>query len=227
MQTLLKASVSPRNTFPGYITEEGLADVKIVVSDLGANHYPSHLIASFAPNNPMHMLLYPVHACILEMFCPSIRSSFGSSPMEDINFEPTLIPREVSIPVKQILLTFPETLGILLTYFYTRSLHLIVRQCLPMYTAKPDEEPVNDLLEEDNQDYVKSLGYVISQSVTYHTLIEYIMKTTMLAETALEMITIDIELWPLLDACYQVMLNALAFATAGCSLNVLSPMNED
>ncbi|KAE9409674.1 hypothetical protein BT96DRAFT_532208 [Gymnopus androsaceus JB14] len=170
LRTLLMTSISPRNECPR-LTEEGKyssTDINIIIHDLEAKYHPTHILVVSSSNNPWHMLLYPVHASILGMFCPKLRIGLERSPMDHEKINPALPPgpKEVALRVKQIQLTFPDTLGVLLTYLYTRCQHFIVRQCLPMYTIKgPCGEPTVDLSDEQ---YAESLGYLIAQGV--HTI---------------------------------------------------------
>ncbi|KAJ4487890.1 hypothetical protein J3R30DRAFT_863122 [Lentinula aciculospora] len=216
LQTLSRVIPTPRFVLPSWKQDRqfSITHVPLAVLDLGAEHYPTHALFVFSPIDPSRMSMYLVHSIVLEMYCPALHASLPPSPTSSIAYTPTIRPRIITIPVHPVCIAYPEAFGILLPYFYTRDPEFLVCQCLPLFKWT-SLDPFDEL---QNKFFRVSLGYFLAQMVPYQTLIEHTVKTVMLAKSAWQLTTLNAEFWKVLENCYEILLNAIAYTTTGRSL---------
>ncbi|KAJ3754023.1 hypothetical protein EV360DRAFT_87227 [Lentinula raphanica] len=203
-----------------------MTHLDLCVVDVEAMYYPTHALFAFSPNDTTQMTLYLVHCVVLWVFCPAFYDKLPYSPIQEDIFSPTIIPRCITVPVHPFCIAYPEALGIFLPYFYLRDTRTLVCQCLPLldWISRNDDNIIATLQDKS---VGESLGYALAQEVPFQTLVEFTVKTYSLSLSAWDMTIQDPQLWTILSCCYEILLNALAYTTAGCTLTSLMDEEED
>ncbi|KAJ3787797.1 hypothetical protein GGU10DRAFT_135183 [Lentinula aff. detonsa] len=221
LRTLLR--VTPSIPFvPPTWEQDGrfsVSHVPMFVLDVGASRYPTHALFTFSPDDPSRMSMYVVHSIILQMFCPALHASLPFSPTSSAIYTPTTLPRLIMVPAYPICIAYPEALGIFLPYFYVRDTRSLVCQCLPLLDWTSQDHDI--FVDLDDPAFLVSLGYYLALTVPYQTIVESTVKTYTLSISAWQLTVLDTKLWRVLHGCYEILLNALAYTTAGCSLKRL------
>lgn len=193
-------------------------ELTVVVNDLAATNYPTHMLAVYAPvpkkaenasATPMpktEVKLYPVHALLIASHCAKL-GALPPSPITNQVFPPASTPRTVTIPVRTMCLPSPETFPVLLTYLYLRRQEVLFDAFLP---TEPPSEFINDCTSEEQIiSLAKNLGTKFGASV----LLRRAKFIQGIWSNACVLGLFDEGLWAAIDSCYEVLLNALAIGT--------------
>ncbi|KAF5387493.1 hypothetical protein D9757_006512 [Collybiopsis confluens] len=194
-------------------------EMDVVVNDTAASNYPTHMLAVYAPVPPKpenapsswvppktDIKLYPVHAIFMASHCAKL-SAFPPSPTIATEFTPSSTPRTVTLPVRPLCLPSPSTFPTLLRHFYLRSQDALFESFLP--SVPPLEFIENCTSEEQTQ----ALAKVIGETYTPLALLKYAKTIQGVWQNACALGVFDDQLWNAIDACYEVILSALAIGT--------------
>ncbi|KIK58180.1 hypothetical protein GYMLUDRAFT_246219 [Collybiopsis luxurians FD-317 M1] len=193
-------------------------ELDVVVNDLTATNYPTHMLAVYAPvpKKPENVSswvppktdikLYPVHAIFMAAHCAKL-GPFSPSSTTTTEFTPTSTPRKVTLPVRPLCLPSPSTFPTLLRYFYLRSQDALFEAFLP--SIPPLEFMENCTSEEQMYALAKRIG----ETFTPTTLLKYAKTIQGVWQNACALGIFDDGLWNAIDSCYEVILSALAIGT--------------
>lgn len=191
-------------------------ELAVVVNDLTATDYPTHMLAVYAPvpkkseNAPLpktEVKLYPVHALFMASHCAKL-GAFPPSPTSDQTFTPVeSTPRTVTLPVRPMCLPSPETFPVLLQYLYLRRQEVLFDAFLPT-------EPPSSFVDNcSSDDQVISLAKDFGTKFNASTLLKHAKVIQGIWSNVCALGVFDEGLWAAIDSCYEVLLNALAIGT--------------
>ncbi|KAF9066306.1 hypothetical protein BDP27DRAFT_1227722 [Rhodocollybia butyracea] len=198
-------------------------ELAIVVNDLSATDYPTHMLAVYAPvpKRPDHapaswtpprteVKMYPVHAIFMAAHCAKL-GPFPASPTlsQDFDASPSSsgTPRTITIPVRPLCLPSPATFPTLLRYFYLRRPEILLAHFLPCPFSS---EFVQDPLAEEN---IRVMAQQIGETFNPTTILRYAKTIQGVWQNACALGAFDEGLWAAIDACYEILLQALAIGT--------------
>ncbi|KAE9398157.1 hypothetical protein BT96DRAFT_786145, partial [Gymnopus androsaceus JB14] len=193
-------------------------ELAVIVNDLTATDYPTHMLAVYAPvpkksenASPASLpktevKLYPVHALFMASHCARL-GPFPPSPITDEVSTPLSTPSTITLPVRPMCLPSPETFPLLLHYLYLRRQEVLFDAFLPT-------EPSPEFVEDCNSDeHVISLAKDLGTKFNASTLLKHAKVIQGLWSNACALGVFDEGLWAAIDSCYEVLLNALAIGT--------------
>ncbi|KAK7460830.1 hypothetical protein VKT23_008759 [Stygiomarasmius scandens] len=184
-------------------------ELSIIVNDLSATDLPTHMLAIYGrptSNQPKAQVkLFPVHAMVFAAHCarlPPFPPSPNTTPVS-----PSSEPRETTVPIRPICLPHPQTFSPLLQYLYTFRPEVLYRTLLP---TLPSSAFTEDPLNPDN---ILSLANELGRTFVVNVLLRHAMLVHGLWTNVCALGVADEGLWEIIDACWEVLLQALAVGT--------------
>ncbi|KAF5365222.1 hypothetical protein D9758_005422 [Tetrapyrgos nigripes] len=205
---LLRTNASVTADVDNKLTKE----TTITVSDPHATDLPTHMLAVYSPPKPKQkaqLRLFPVHAMVVAAHC-SRMPAFPPSPNTPNDANPpqgVSGPRETTIPVRPVCLPHPASFSPLLQYMYTGRPEVLLRAVLP---TMPAEQFLDNPLDSTN---IMAFATELGRTYVVNVLLENATIVHGLWTNACALGIFDDGLWTVIDACWEVLLQALAIGT--------------
>ncbi|GAW00241.1 clp1-like protein [Lentinula edodes] len=195
-------------------------ELAVVVNDLTATDYPTHMLAVYAPvpkkpeNAPASWVpprtdvkMYPVHSLFMAAHCAKL-GAFPPSPITAVeSFPASDEPRTVTLPVRPLCLPSPSTFPSLLHYFYLRRSEVLFKAFLPCDFS-------TDFVENCmNEEEIMSLATHIGKTFNPNVILKHAKVIHGVWQNACALGAFDDGLWMAIDSAYEVIINALAIGT--------------
>ncbi|KAJ4475703.1 hypothetical protein J3R30DRAFT_583446 [Lentinula aciculospora] len=195
-------------------------ELAVVVNDLTASDYPTHMLAVYAPvskrpeNAPASWVppktdvkMYPVHSLFMAAHCAKL-GPFPPSPITSVeSFPATDELRTVILPVRPLCLPSPSTFPSLLHYFYLRRSEVLFKAFFPC-------EFSTDFVEKCmSEEEIMKLATHIGKTFNPNVILKHAKVIHGVWQNACALGSFDDELWMAIDSAYEVIINALAIGT--------------